>query len=120
MRIDMKREAEANQRKGLTWRTLLSLIWFVICLILAYFVTGWLVSSGTLDSAFVHGTLSLPPTVNVQIVRVASMLLMVGALQFLVVVIFAMTNPAAKTRTGRPTATAQSYDYYEQQYNRRG
>ncbi len=119
MRIDMKRQAEVNQRKGLTWRTAVALVWFVLCLVFAYFFTGWLIENGTVDGGLVYGTLSLPPELNMQLVRVVATILIAGMLQFLAVVFFAMTSPAARVRTGRPTATAQSYDYYEQQYNRR-
>jgi hypothetical protein len=118
MRIDMKREAEVNERKGLTWRTLLSLVWLFLCLVLAYFATGWLIENGTIDDDLVYGTLSVPPAVNMQMVRLAAILLVVGALQFVAVIFFAMTNPAARVRSGRPTTVAQSVDYYEKQYNR--
>jgi hypothetical protein len=118
MRIDMKRAAEVNERKGLTWRTLLALAWFVCCLIFAHFFTGWLVSNGTLDKGLVHGTLALPPVLNMDLARMIATPLMVGVLQFFAIIFFAMTNPAAKVRSGKPSAIAQSVDYYEQQYNR--
>lgn len=119
MRIDMKREGEIQQRKGLTWRTGLAMAWFVLCLVFAYFFTGWLIDSGTINDGLVYGTLSAPPELDMQIVRLLAILIIVGALQFLAVVLFAMTSPAARVRTGEPTATAQAYDYYEKQYNRR-
>ncbi len=119
MRIDMKREAEINQRKGLTWRTVLSVIWFALCLVLAYLFTGWLVDSQILDSGLVHGTLSLPPELSIELVRVVAMVILVVGLQFFAVVFAAMLNPEARERTGRPTARAQSVDYYEKQYSRR-
>ncbi len=119
MRIDMKRAAEANQRKGLTWRTVLASAWLIFCVIFAYFFTGWLVSSQTLSGEVVYGDIGLPSTVSLPVVRLAVTLLLIGVLQFFTVVFFASTNPAAKVRSGRPTATAQSVDYYEQQYNRR-
>lgn len=67
----------------------------------------------------IHGDIGIPSTVSLTIVRLAGALLLVGLLQFIAVVFFAATNPAAKVRSGRPTATAQSVDYFEQQYNRR-
>jgi len=119
MRIDMKRAAEVEQRKGLTWRTLLALVWFVFCVIFAVLFVNWLVSSETLDSGLVHGALAVPPTISMDIIRVTAIALMVGVMQFFAIVFFAATNPAAKVRSGVPTATAQSVDYYEKQYNRK-
>jgi energy-coupling factor transporter transmembrane protein EcfT len=120
MRIDMKREAEVNQRKGLTWRTVLSLIWFVLCLIFAFFFTGWLIKDGILDKGLIYGTLSLPTELSMEIVRLAAMLILVVGLQFVAVVFFAIITPQARERSGQPTAAAQSVDYYERQYSRRG
>lgn len=119
MRIDMKRQAELNQRKGLSRRTALSIVWFVLCLLCAYFFTGWLVNNGPLDSELILETLSLPPELGVLVVRGVAIILIVGTLQFLAVVVLAMMNPAARARTGQPTATPDSVDYYEQQYSRR-
>jgi phosphoglycerol transferase MdoB-like AlkP superfamily enzyme len=118
MRIDMKRTAETNQRKGLTGRTVLASAWLILCVISAYFFTGWLVSSQTLSGELVYGNFSIPSTVSLNVVRLVSALLLVGVLQFIAIVFLAATNPAAKVRSGRPTATAQSVDYYEQQYSR--
>ena len=119
MRIDMKREAEMNQRKGMTWRTIVAIMWFVVCLVLAYFLTGWLIDSGIVDRGLVYGTFSLPAELDMQIVRAMAIILMVVVLQFFAVVFFAAISPTARVRTGQATATAQSHDYYEQQYNRR-
>jgi hypothetical protein len=120
MRIDMKREAEVNQRRGLTWRALLSLIWLVLCLFAAYFFTGWLIENEILERGLIYGTLSLPSEFSMEIVRLVAMLIMVVGLQFIAVVLFAMITPQARVRSGKPTAVAQSVDYYERQYSRRG
>ena len=119
MRIDMKRAAVTNQRKGLTWRTVGASIWFVLCLIFAYFFTGWLFSSQTLTDEMIYGEFGLPGDFNLTIVRLFGVFLLVAVLQFVAVIFFAVTNPAAKVRSGQPTANAQAPDYYEQQYNRR-
>jgi hypothetical protein len=119
MRIDMKRQAELNQRKGLTVRTIVSVLWLALCLVLAYFFTGWLVDNGIFDRGLVYGTLRVPTTINLQVARAGAMVVSVVILQFFAVIFFAMMSPAARKRTGRPTAEAQSVDYYEQQYNRR-
>jgi formate hydrogenlyase subunit 3/multisubunit Na+/H+ antiporter MnhD subunit len=113
MRIDMKREAELNQRQGLTRRTVLAIVWLFACLIGAYLVTGWLISIGLVDEALVYDTLSIPPNVSLEAVRLASTLLLAFLLQFVTVIVYAMTNPAAKQRSGLPTAAAQAPDYYE-------
>jgi hypothetical protein len=118
MRIDMKREAETNQRRGMTWRTLLASAWFVLCVIFAYFFTGWLINSQTLTGQLVYGNVGLPTEISMPMVRLLVALVLVGLLQFVAVVFFAATNPAARVRSGRPTATAQSIDFYEKQYNR--
>jgi len=119
MRIDMKRQAELNQRQGLTWRTLLSVVWLAICLVAAYFFTGWLIDSGALSEGLIYGTLSLPPQLNWMVIRLVTMVVLVVGLQFVAVVFFAMISPHARERSGQPTARAQSLDYYEKQYSRR-
>lgn len=118
MRIDMKREAEVNQRRGLTWRTVLSIVWFVVCLVFTYLFTGWLIESGTIDQGLVYGTFSLPPEINMEIVRLVVMAILMVMLQFIAVVFFAMITPQARERSGQPTAKAQSVDFYEKQYSR--
>ncbi|HSG15116.1 MAG TPA: hypothetical protein VLE70_02185 [Anaerolineae bacterium] len=119
MRIDMKRAAEVNQRKGLTSRTLAATAWFVSCLIFAFFFVNWLFSSGTLNSAVVYGEFGIPDSVSMNVVRLAGVTLLFGVLQFTAIMFFALTNPQARVRSGRPTARAQSLDYYEQQYQGR-
>jgi hypothetical protein len=119
MRIDMKRAAEVNQRKGLTGRMLLTLLWLALCLVLAYFFTGWLFDSGVVDFTSIYNALSLPEGLGPGIVRLMAIVILVVALQFTAVVVMAMAKPEARERTGRPTAVAQSVDFYEQQYSRR-
>ena len=116
MRIDMKRAAEVNQRKGLTKRTIAAMVWLLFCLIFAVLFVNWLFSSGTVNDALLYGEFGIPPSVGTTAVRLASVLVLVTVLQFFGIMFFAATNPQARVRSGRPTVKAQSLDYYERQY----
>ena len=117
MRIDMKRAAEVNQRQGLTKRTVAAMAWFIFCLVFAVMFVNWLFSSGTLNDALLYGEFGIPASIGTTAVRLASVLVLVTVLQFLGIMFFAVTNPQTRMRSGRPTARAQSLDYFERQYH---
>jgi len=117
MWIDKKRQVEAEQRKGLSSRTIVSVGVLVIGFVGAYLLTGWLFSSGTMSMDLFYTDLSIPATVSETTLRLGLVLLIVIALQFMAIMGFALANPEARKRSGHPTAIAQNPDFYDSQYN---
>jgi hypothetical protein len=120
MRLDLKRESEIQQRKGLAKRTVVASAWLVASLVVGFFLTGWLLNSGAIDTAFFYDELSIPETVSLQIIRLILILLVVIVMQFFLIIGFALVSPEARKKTGLPTAEAQSVDPFAAKYDYHG
>lgn len=117
MWIDKKRRVEIEQRQGLSGRVLIVVGVLLSVVVVAYFITGWLFSSGTLTSEFFYNQLAVPQTVSQTVIRIGLMLVLVVSAQFLAILVLAVMNPENRKKSGRATAVAQSTDFYDSQVN---
>jgi hypothetical protein len=118
MRIEKKREAEMEKRKGLTGRTIIAFLWLVVSFFASYLVASWLFSAEILDTAFFYYDLSIPDTVSETVLRLGVALLIFFAIQFFVLIGYAATSPKAKMRPGTPTTYSPEPDPYEETFTR--
>ena len=115
MWIDKKRQAETAKRKGLSARTAVVIVLLVLGFAAAWLLTSWLLSSGKMSIDLFYNDLGIPRTVSQNTIQIVFTLIIVFALQFLAVLGFAMANPEARQRSGRPTAVAQNPDFFDTQ-----
>jgi hypothetical protein len=117
MRIEMKKEAELANRKGLANRTMFALIGMGATLVLAYLVTKTLFSLEVITPGFFYSELSVPPEVSEGMLQLAVVFLFFCGFQIIMMMGFAVISPEARTRTGKPTVDIKDPDYFDQHYN---
>jgi uncharacterized BrkB/YihY/UPF0761 family membrane protein len=113
MRIEMKREAEVAQRKGLTGRTIVAIIWFTIIGIFGFVLANWLFANEILSANFFHSQLFIPDTVDEIFIRIGVTLFIVFVFEFMAIMVFALTSPKARQKTGRARVEAQVPDPFD-------
>ncbi len=117
MRIDMKHDTELARRKGLTGRTIVATTWLIMGFAIAYFLTDWLFKSELISPNFFYDQLFIPRTIDEGIIRAGLMAIIVVAMQFFMLIGFAVASPTARARPGTPTPFAKDPDPYEPKFN---
>ena len=117
MRIDIKHDAELAKRKGLPGRTIVATVWLIMGFVIAYFLTNWLFESELISPNFFYNQLFIPRTVDEGIIRVGLMATIVVAMQFFMLIGFAVASPTARARPGTPTPFAKDPDPYDVKFN---
>jgi magnesium-transporting ATPase (P-type) len=113
MRIEMKHEAELKKRKGLTWKTLLSVLWLLVAFSASYLIAVWLFSEEYLSTAYIYQNLLVPANISETVITLGTAFVIFLAIQFIVLILFAFASPKAKRRTGVPRADSDNPDPYE-------
>ena len=80
MRLDRMKEQAIAQRKGSTGRTILQVIWFIICFTVAYYAVDWLVANRYISYRLLYRG-GVPEYVPQWALQVFLMLLVVTAMQ---------------------------------------
>jgi len=113
MRIEMKHEAELEKRKGLTWKTLLSVLWLFISFFASYQVAVWLFNEEYLTIASIYQSLRIPTNISETFVTLGTAFVIFLVFQFVVLILFAIVSPSARRKTGIPRADSDDPDPYE-------
>lgn len=116
MRIDMKHDAELAKRKGLTGRTIVATVWLIMGFVIAYFITNYLFNSELISPNFFYNHLFVPETIDEGFIRAGLMAIIVVAMQFFMLIGFAVASPTARARPGTPTPFAKDPDPYEPKF----
>jgi hypothetical protein len=118
MRLQRKRDAELAKRRGLAIRTIIAVIWFILCFVAAYYIVNWLFDSGTVTLGFFYNRFFIPTSVSEGAVRAGLMVVIVILIQFFVLLGFAFASPLGRIRPGdatlrspEPDPNADQYDY---------
>ncbi len=114
MRLEKKELEELEERKGLTGKTIIQVIWLIISFAVAYFLLGALVDSGVFNYAQIYKSLSLPTTLPVYVVQGTLMLLIVVIMQFILFIGFAFASPEGRRRTGDASMYSRRKDPFDQ------
>lgn len=113
MRIEMKHEAELEKRKGLTWRTIVSVVWLFAAFFASYLITLWLFSEEYLTTGHFYQSLQVPTSISETVITIGTAFVIFLAIQFIVLILFALASPNAKRRPGVPRAESDDPDPYE-------
>jgi flagellar basal body-associated protein FliL len=113
MRLEMKRNAEVAQRKGLTVRTIVAVCWFALAAVIGYFLVNWMFENGIVTANFFYSQLFIPGTVDEIFIRTGLILFVVFILEFMAIMVFALTSSQARQKTGRARAEAQVHDPFD-------
>ena len=116
MRIEKKREAETAQRKGLTARTIVAVCWLVLGAVFGFLLINWLFASEILTPGFFYKQLYVPGTVDEIYIRIGLSLVVFVFIEFLAIMVFALTNPKAREKSGHASIEAQVHDPFDNYY----
>ena len=119
MRLDYKREKELERRKGLTWRTVLIVIWIAMCVTGAYFLTNWLFEIEALTYNIFYGRLRLPPSIPKVAIRITVMFILTVAMQVFLMIGFSISSPLGRERPGRPSLRSREPDPDDKKFHYR-
>jgi hypothetical protein len=119
MRLDAKRERELARRKGLALRTVLAVIWLGLCFVGAYFLLDYLFENEILRMSFFRGTLRIPFEISDGWVIFGSMVVIVVAINFLVLLVVGFFLPAGRRRPGTPSMYSDDPDLDDHKYDYR-
>jgi ABC-type sugar transport system permease subunit len=119
MRLDAQRERELARRKGLALRTVLTVIWLVICFAVAYILVAWMFNNDVMSFRFFRRTLLIPYTISDTIIIIGFTIVIVVAINFIILVLYGLLSPIGRRRPGTasmysadPDPEDQRYDYH--------
>ncbi|MDX1663488.1 MAG: hypothetical protein R3272_06820 [Candidatus Promineifilaceae bacterium] len=118
MRIEKQREQELARRRGLTSRTVLMFVWFVISGIAGYLLLRVLFAENYLSYGFFYSDLGIPSAVPRAVILGALVLSIMLVMQFLLILGFTLGSPQGRARTGKPTAHSRNPDPLDRDYHR--
>jgi uncharacterized membrane protein len=116
MRIEKKHEAELEQRKGLTRRTILASVWLIISFAISYLAAGWLMGGDILGLDFFYQEIGIPETISEVVLQFVVAFVILILIQFVVLIGYAVASPKAKIRPGTPTTYSSDPDPYDQTF----
>jgi len=114
MRLEKRELEELEERKGLTGRTIIQLIWLIISSAAAYFLLGALVDGGVFNYDQIYKALSLPTSLPVYVVQGALILLIIIIMQFILFIGFAFASPEGRRRTGDASMYSRHKDPFDE------
>ncbi len=119
MRLERKRDVELAGRKGMALKTIIALIWFGLCFVVAYYTVNWLFDTEILRPSIIYNRLLIPRTVSEDIIRIALMILIVILIQFFVLLGYAFASPLGRLRPGKPSLRSREPDPNADDYGNR-
>lgn len=119
MRLDAQREREIAKRKGLATRTIIGVLWFGLCALLAYLLAVWLFENTDLTYRWFHSVLFVPWEWDDWIILAGVVFLIVFSVNFLILLGYSFFSAVGRRRPGTaslyssdPDPDDQRYDYH--------
>ena len=113
MRLEKREKEQLEERKGLTVKTVIQLIWLAISFGIAYLLVNSLVEAGVFSYAELYAQLSIPDSIPQWAIQGALMLVMVILMQFILLLAFAFASPEGRRRTGDPSLYSRRKDPFD-------
>ena len=111
MNLEKKKEAELREREGMTGRTIIMVMAFIIAGVVAYFLTTYMFDQDILTYGMFYDTFSVtraqvPEWVFLGVV----VFLLVLVMMFFVIVGFAFASPDGRRKSGKPSMHSMNKD----------
>lgn len=113
MRLEKKHEEELSQRKGLTGKTIVQVIWLLITGALAYLFTNYLFSQGLVSANLFYNQLFIPRSVPVLGLKLIMVFGMVIIMQIVFSIGYIIASPEGRRRTGDATMHSRNKDPFD-------
>lgn len=117
MRLEKKQQEELQQRKGLTGRTIVQVIWLIISGVIAYFLLNYLEGQGAFTYDEIYRLVAIPRSVPEWAVMGGMILLIVIVMQVAMLIGFIVASPEGRRRTGQPSLHSHSKDPFDSEYH---
>lgn len=116
MRLEKKNDEKLAQRKGLTGKTIIQVIWLLFTGTLAYFFTNYLFSEGVITANMFYNQLYIPRSVP----ELGLKLIMVFGLVIVMQIVFSfgyiLASPEGRRRTGDPSMQSRNKDPFDDRF----
>lgn len=116
MRLEKQEHEVLEERKGLTGRTIIQVIWLLISFGIAYLLLDALVAAETFTYAQIYQTLAIPASVPQWAIQGALMLVLVVAMQFVFFLAYAWASPEGRRRPGKASLYSRRKDPFDDEY----
>jgi hypothetical protein len=113
MRLEKKRQEELKKRAGLTGRTIAMVIWLILSFGIAYFLVEYLFAESYLTEKMFYVDLSVPSSVPEMGLKFMAMFLIVVVMQIIFYVVFFLSSPEGRRRTGDASLQSRNKDPFD-------
>ena len=116
MRLEKKHEEELAQRKGLTGKTIIQVIWLLITGGLAYLFVNYLFSQDIITASVFYNQLYIPRSVPELGLKLILVLGMVIIMQIVFSIGYIIASPEGRRRTGDATMYSRNKDPFDDRF----
>lgn len=113
MRLEKKKQEQLSKRKGLPLRTIVFVLWLTISFVAAYFFVEYMFEGGYLSERFYYSDLALPNNWPIEILKGATMFLIVVVMQIFLTLGFMLASPEGRRRTGDASLYSRNKDPFD-------
>lgn len=116
MRLEKKNEERLAQRKGLTGKTIIQVIWLLFTGTLAYFFASYLFSEGVVTASMFYNQLFIPRSVPEIGLKLIMVLGLVIVMQIVFSLGYILASPEGRRRTGDATMHSRNKDPFDDRF----
>ncbi|HEX6386373.1 MAG TPA: hypothetical protein VF177_17005 [Anaerolineae bacterium] len=116
MRLEKKRDEELAERKGMTGKTIIQIVWLLISFVIAYFLSVYLFEQEVITYNMLYTQLAIPRDVPREALLGGLMLLIVMVMQMFLILGFVIASPEGRRRTGEPSLRSRKKDPFDDQW----
>lgn len=116
MRLEKKHEEKLAQRKGLTGKTIIQVVWLLFTGTLAYFFVNYLFSEGILTTGLFYNQLFIPrsiPEIGLKLIAVFGFVIV---MQIVFSIGFIIASPEGRRRTGDASMHSRNKDPFDDRF----
>lgn len=116
MRLEKKNEERLAQRKGLTGKTIIQVIWLLTTGVLAYFFVNYLFSQGIVTTGMFYNQLLIPRSVPEIGLKLIMVLGLVIVMQIFFSLGYIIASPEGRRRTGDASMYSRNKDPFDDRF----
>ncbi len=116
MRIEKKQDEEIARRQGMTGKTVIQVVWFLISGIISYFLVTFMLNSEEVNFSYglIYNTTGLPRSVPEGAILAILILILIMVFQVFLWLGFALASPEGRRKTGQPSLYSRNKDPFDQ------
>jgi hypothetical protein len=118
MRLEKKRDEEIAQRKGMTGKTLIQIVWLGLSGVVAYGLLTYMNNADEINFSYsrVYRVLAIPGSVPQWVVIGGMILIFVLVMQVFLSLGFVIASPEGRRKTGEGSLHSRNKDPFDDRY----